>query len=238
MRRFCEPDVVINTHERRSDRYLERVSNYDYPEDEFDVGEDEGPVPVGVHRAQVPRWRSWVPLLAIIIIVPALAWGAVTLFLNGSGGGSSDAASSAQPSQNGQAAKSRGSDAKSGGASKPADGKSASSSAQPSASASASASGNVDFTTGITVFNGTDTNGLAKGASDKLTNGGFTVVEVSPGIYENAEPAKSTIYFSSPENRPAAEEVGKKLGITNIVESAENAQSNPIVVILRADYKA
>ena len=234
MRRFCEPDVVINTHERRSDRYLERVSNYDYPEDEFDVGEDEGPVPVGVHRAQVPRWRSWVPLLAIIIIVPALAWGAVTLFLNGSGGGSSDAASSAQPSQNGQAAKSRGSDAKSGGASKPADGKSA----QPSASASASASGNVDFTTGITVFNGTDTNGLAKGASDKLTNGGFTVVEVSPGIYENAEPAKSTIYFSSPENRPAAEEVGKKLGITNIVESAENAQSNPIVVILRADYKA
>lgn len=238
MHRFCESDVVINTHERRSDRYLERVSNYDYPEDEFDVGEDEGPVPVGVHRAQVPRWRSWVPLLAIIIIVPALAWGAVTLFLNGSGGGSSDAASSAQPSQNGQAAKSRGSDAKSGGASKPADGKSAGSSAQPSASASASASGNVDFTTGITVFNGTDTNGLAKGASDKLTNGGFTVVEVSPGIYENAEPAKSTIYFSSPENRPAAEEVGKKLGITNIVESAENAQSNPIVVILRADYKA
>ena len=74
------------------------------------------------------------------------------------------------------------------------------------------------------MFNGTDTNGLAKGASDKLTNGGFTVVEVSPGIYENAEPAKSTIYFNSPENRPAAEEVGKKLGITNIVESAENAQ--------------
>ena len=90
MHRFCESDVVINTHERRSDRYLERVSNYDYPEDEFDVGEDEGPVPVGVHRAQVPRWRSWVPLLAIIIIVPALAWGAVTLFLNGSGGGSSE----------------------------------------------------------------------------------------------------------------------------------------------------
>ena len=45
-----------------------RVSNYDYPEDEFDVGEDDGPVPVGVHRAQVPRWRSWVPLLAILII--------------------------------------------------------------------------------------------------------------------------------------------------------------------------
>ncbi|WP_167149374.1 LytR C-terminal domain-containing protein [Actinomyces sp. ZJ308] len=213
------------------------MSNYDYPEDEFDVGEDDGPVPVGVHRAQAPRWRSWVPLLAIIIIVPALAWGAVTLFLNGSGSGSSGAASSAQPAQSGQA-NNQASGGKSTEASKPADDKSADASASPSAGASASASGNVDFNTGVTVSNGTETSGLAKGASDKLTNGGFTAVEVTPGIYENAEPTKSTVYFSSPENRAAAEEVGKKLGITNVVESAENAQSNPIVVILRDDYKA
>ena len=208
------------------------VSNYDYPEDEFDVGDDDGPVPVGVHRAQVPRWRSWVPLLAIIIIVPALAWGAVTLFLNSSGGsGSSDAVSSSQPAQGGQAGGNKNADSKGdkgdkGGAA----------SAKPSASASAS--GNVDFNTGVSVANGTNTDGLAKGASEKLTNGGFTAVEVIPGIYENAEPAKSTVYFGSPENRPAAEEVGKKLGITNVVESAENAQSNPVVVILRDDYKA
>ena len=65
-----------------------------------------------------------------------------------------------------------------------------------------------------------------------------TAVSVTPGVYEGEEPAKSTIYFSSPENRPAAEEIGRKLGITNVVESAENAQSNPIVVILRDDYKA
>jgi len=96
---------------------------------------------------------------------------------------------------------------------------------------------NIDFNTGVTVANGTSTSGLAKGASDKLTNGGFTAVNVTPGIYEGEEPAKSTVYFSSPENRPAAEEVGKKLGISNVVESAENAQSNPIVVILRDDYK-
>ena len=213
-----------------------RVSNYDYPEDEFDVGEDDGPVPVGVHRAQVPRWRSWVPLLAILIIVPALAWGAVTLFLNGSGGGSSDAVSSTQPAQSGQAGKNQASGGKTAEASKPADNKSADASAKPSASASAT--GNIDFNTGVTVSNGTETSGLAKGAGDKLTTGGFTAVNVTPGIYENAEPAKSTVYFGSPENRPAAEEVGKKLGITNVVESAENAQSNPIVVILRDDYKA
>lgn len=208
------------------------VSNYDYPEDEFDVGDDDGPVPVGVHRAQVPRWRSWVPLLAIIIIVPALAWGAVTLFLNSSGGsGSSDAVSSSQPAQGGQAGGNKNADSKGdkgdkGGAA----------SANPSASASAS--GNVDFNTGVSVANGTNTDGLAKGASEKLTNGGFTAVEVIPGIYENAEPAQSTVYFSSPQARPAAEEVGKRLGITNVVEgTAENTQGASIAVILRDDYK-
>ena len=209
------------------------VSNYDYPEDEFDVGDDDGPVPVGVHRAQVPRWRSWVPLLAIIIIVPALAWGAVTLFLNSSGGsGSSDAVSSSQPAQGGQAGGNKNADKNADSA----DNKAGAATAKPSASASAS--GNVDFTTRVTVSNGTNTEGLAKGASEKLTNGGFTAVEVIPGIYENAEPAQSTVYFSSPQARPAAEEVGKRLGITNVVEgTAENTQGATIAVILRDDYK-
>ena len=209
------------------------VSNYDYPEDEFDVGDDDGPVPVGVHRAQVPRWRSWVPLLAIIIIVPALAWGAVTLFLNSSGGsGSSDAVSSSQPAQGGQAGGNKNADKNADSANN----KASAASAKPSASASPS--GNVDFTTRVTVANGTNTDGLAKGASEKLTNGGFTAVEVIPGIYENAEPAKSTVYFSSPEARTAAQEIGKRLGISNVVEgTAENTQDAPIAVILRDDYK-
>ena len=211
------------------------VSNYDYPEDEFDVGDDDGPVPVGVHRAQVPRWRSWVPLLAIIIIVPALAWGAVTLIINGKRiwetfSGSSDAVSSTQPAQGGQAAGKKDEGKKDEGK------KDAAASAKPSASASAS--GNVDFNTKVMVSNGTYTGGLAKGASEKLTNGGFTAVEVIAGVYENAEPTTSTVYFSSPEARPAAEEVGKRLGISNVVEgTAENTQGAPVAVILRDDYK-
>ena len=211
------------------------VSNYDYPEDEFDVGDDDGPVPVGVHRAQVPRWRSWVPLLAIIIIVPALAWGAVTLIINGKGiwetfSGSSDAVSSTQPAQGGQAAGKKDEGKKDEGK------KDAAASAKPSASASAS--GNVDFNTKVMVSNGTYTGGLAKGASEKLTNGGFTAVEVIAGVYENAEPTTSTVYFSSPEARPAAEEAGKRLGISNVVEGTpENTQGAPVAVILRDDYK-
>ena len=213
------------------------VSNYDYPEDEFDVGDDDGPVPVGVHRAQVPRWRSWVPLLAIIVIVPALAWGAVTLFLNGKRiwetfSGSSDAVSSSQPAQGGQAGGNKNADKNADSANN----KAGAASAKPSASASPS--GNVDFTTRVTVSNGTNTEGLAKGASEKLTNGGFTAVEVIPGIYEGEEPAKSTVYFSSPEARSAAEEIGKRLGVSNVVEGTEeNTQGAPIAVILRDDYK-
>ena len=96
----------------------------------------------------------------------------------------------------------------------------------------------MDFNTKVMVSNGTYTDGLAKGASEKLTNGGFTAVEVIPGIYENAEPAQSTVYFSSPQARPAAEEVGKRLGISNVVEgTAENTQGATIAVILRDDYK-
>ena len=55
------------------------MSGYEYPEDEFDGADDDGRVPVGVHRAPAPRWRSWLPLLIVIVVVPVLAWGAVTL---------------------------------------------------------------------------------------------------------------------------------------------------------------
>ena len=69
------------------------MSNYQYPDDEFDAADADGPVPVGVHRAQVPAWRSWIPLLAVLIIVPLVAWGAVALLRHG-GAPSSTATSS------------------------------------------------------------------------------------------------------------------------------------------------
>ncbi|WP_244156759.1 hypothetical protein [Actinomyces denticolens] len=51
------------------------MSHYDYPDDEFDDGKGAGPAPIGVHRAELPAWRSWVSLLAVLILVPILAWG-------------------------------------------------------------------------------------------------------------------------------------------------------------------
>lgn len=201
------------------------VSDYNYPEDEFDVSEDEGPVPVGVHRAQLPRWRSWLPLLAIIIIVPALAWGAVSLLRHNTP--SPQGADSAAPQEPAQdegrdAAGSQDSEA-------PQDG--------PGAEASPSgAAGPADLTLGVTVLNGTETSGLAGRTGDRLTNGGFTSVTVPQGIYEGAEPQRSTVYYSSEEHRTTAEEVGKQLGITDVVEDPASAQTTPIVVVLREDF--
>lgn len=201
------------------------VSDYNYPEDEFDVSEDEGPVPVGVHRAQVPRWRSWLPLLAVIIIVPTLAWGAVSLLrYTGAGDSSADSAASQAPAQD--QGQDSGQDQEPGAAQTP--------SAEDTQSSAPS--GPADLTLQVTVLNGTEISGLAGRTGDRLTNGGFTSVNVPQGIYDGTEPQTSAVLYSSAEYKATAEEVGKQLGIDNVVEDPDSAQSSPIVVVLREDF--
>lgn len=198
------------------------MSRYDYPDDEFDADAD-GPVPVGVHRAQVPAWRSWIPLLAILIIVPLLAWGAVGLLGRHSVGSSSTSTSTAVVSADDSA------DA----AATQAEQATAESTAQPTEESAGSA----DFTTGITVHNGTNTTGLATRTGDKLNNAGFTSVTVSQGIYTLEEPANTTVYYASADLAATAQAVADVLGSGEVIESAAEAQSNPIVVVLRSDYQ-
>ena len=78
--------------------YSRGVSQYPYPPDEFDASSDDGPAPIGVHRAPVPAWRAWLPLLAILVIVPLLAWGAVALLGSRAGDPSDVQVGPAQPS--------------------------------------------------------------------------------------------------------------------------------------------
>lgn len=183
------------------------MTPYEYPEDEFDSPADDGPDPIGVHREPVPAWRSWLPLLAVLIIVPLLAWGAVSLL-------GSRSASQTETTTTAAAA-----------------------SATPTATASATLAGDADMTTGVTVHNGTSTSGLGTRTGEKLTNAGFTAVTVSQGVYSLAEPTASTVYYAAPENKSTAQAVAQALGVTEVVESATEAQSNPIVVVLRDDYQ-
>ncbi|WP_194785858.1 LytR C-terminal domain-containing protein [Actinomyces haliotis] len=186
------------------------MTPYEYPEDEFDEPADDGPAPIGVHREPVPAWRSWLPLLAVLIIVPLLAWGAVSLLGARSGSQTETAATASAVST---------------------------ASATPTATASATLAGDADMTAGITIHNGTITDGLGTRTGEKLTNAGFTAVTVSQGVYSLAEPTASTVYYAAPENKSTAQAVAQALGVTEVVESATEAQSNPIVVVLRDDYK-
>ena len=208
------------------------MSRYEYPEDEFDAADDEGPVPVGVHRAPVPGWRSWVPLLAVLIIVPLLAWGAVQL-LGRHGARPAAESTAAAPASGGG-----------GGSGAPASGGQAPATGQPPATATptndarpTSAPTNADLTTGVTIHNGAGINGLGGRTGDRLRNVGYTNVEVQQGTYDNASPTTTTIFYADSDSESTARSVGQALGITNIVKSAAEAQSNPIVIILRSDFE-
>ena len=96
---------------------------------------------------------------------------------------------------------------------------------------------NADLTTGITVHNGTAVSGLAGRTRSKLGNDGFTSVNVADGVYGATDPATTTVFYAAPENASTARTVADSLGVTNVVESAEEASSNPIVVVLRDDYQ-
>ncbi|GMA30343.1 hypothetical protein [Litorihabitans aurantiacus] len=56
--------------------------DYDYPEDEFDaLGAQRAPA--AVHRAPRPWWRVWGPLIAVVVLAPAVAFGLVQLATGG-----------------------------------------------------------------------------------------------------------------------------------------------------------
>lgn len=198
---------------------------YEYPADEFDEPNDSV-LPAGVHRRPLPAWRNWLPLLLIVVIVPALAWGALALFKVAGGTNSSVATSIAtKMAGNKTTAKAK-----------------ASASATPKSNATVvttqaptpTPTQSIDHTVGITVHNGTNTAGLAARAGSTLEAAGFTAVTVSPGVYSEATPTDSTVYYASEDKEPAAKAVAKELGISNVELSAEQASSNPIVVVLRS----
>ncbi|ARD41101.1 LytR C-terminal domain-containing protein [Actinomyces gaoshouyii] len=198
------------------------MSHYDYPDDEFDDGRGAGPAPIGVHRAELPAWRSWVSLLAVLILVPILAWGAVKLLGHSSNNSASTAGTTtATPADTGAPAP--------GGSATPSDG-------AGDASASAAPTGEADMSTGITLYNGTSIQGLAGRTGERLTAAGYTQVNVSPGAYTVEQPTKTTVYYNSAEQAATAQAVVAALGGGEAVEDPGQAQSNPIVIILREDY--
>jgi hypothetical protein len=205
----------------------------DFPEDEFDVaGRDR--TPQGVHRGPRPLLRTLLPILAVVVLAPLLAWGAISL-LGGSGEpGPSAATTAAQETA-----------APTGEA--PAAG--TTEGAEPTTEAPAEEepteeepteeetteepAGQVEYGTAIAVLNGAGVNGLAGEVVGTLASEGF-----SGGVaddYTSGAPATTTLYYNNPELQATAEEVARVLGIGNLVESSSATQA--IAIVLRNDFQ-
>lgn len=204
---------------------------YEYPADEFDEPNDSV-LPAGVHRRPLPAWRNWLPLLLIVVIVPALAWGALALFKVAGGTNSSVATSIAtKMAGNKTTAKAK---ASASAAPKPKATVVTTQAPTQAPTPTPTPAQSIDYTVGITVHNGTNTAGLAARAGSSLEGAGFTAVTVSPGVYSEETPTDSTVYYASEDKEAVAKAVAKELGISNVELSAAQASSNPIVVVLRS----
>jgi hypothetical protein len=204
----------------------------DYPEDEFDVaGRDR--TPQGVHRGPRSLLRTLLPIVAVVVLAPLLAWGAISLL-----GDSGEPAPTASSPAAQQTVEPSGGASEPGAPEAPADG-----SEEPSGEATSEApteeetsgepAGEVQYGTAIAVLNGAGINGLASDVVGTLAGEGFTG-GVADDYTSNA-PATTTLYYNNPELQATAEEVASILNIGTVVESSSATQA--IAIVLRPDYQ-
>lgn len=195
-----------------------------YPEDEFDrAGRDR--TPQGVHRAPRSIWRTLLPVIAVVVLAPLLAWGAITL-LGGTGAdpqatpSEAATAGSAAPTDAATTAPGATTDAPAETTEPPAE-------EEPPAAP-------VDTAASIAVLNGAGVNGLAGDIVGRLADAGFA--NGTAADYGAAEPQGTTLYYNNAELAATARAVGEALGITEIVESAGATSTTDIAIVLRSDF--
>lgn len=206
-----------------------RSAEYPYPPDEFDAAAGAGG-PRGVHRAPRSAWSRWWPFLVALVVVPAIAVGAVFVL---SGWGewpwSADASTSSASTP-----------ADSGDEETPAESSTPDPSASaesPSASDPASSSAPAaqpDLTRAVLVENATGKSGLASGARDRLKAAGYT--SLTTGNWKGATLTASTVYYPTEADAATAAAVAQQLGITTVTLDAA-AAGDQVRVVLEADYQ-
>ncbi|MGV8967122.1 MAG: LytR C-terminal domain-containing protein [Cellulomonas sp.] len=191
---------------------------YAYPPDEFDTVE-RGSVPRGVHRATRSTWRRVWPFLLVIVLFPAIAYGAVSYWSgerNGTPAASSSSAGAVVPQET--------------PAETPAE-TPVETPAETPVETPAVTIAPADLTTPVVVFNATTTGGLAAGAALVLTDAGWT--DVTTDNFVGTE-TTSSVLFASAELATTAQAAADKLGIATV---ALDDTVTDIQVILAKDYK-
>lgn len=198
----------------------------EYPEDEFDAaGRDRGPQ--GVHREPQSLLRALAPFLAVLVLVPLLAWGTVSLL---AGGDREDPQAQPVPAPV---------ESTTGPTETPTEGAPTGEAPAPTDEETTpeeteEPEGEVVLTASVSVLNGAGVNGLAGRLAGELSAAGFTTVGAAD--YTAGTPDVTTLYYRSPELAATAREIGEVLGIENLVEAPSATQNVEIAVVLRADY--
>lgn len=201
-------------------------ADYPYPEDEFDAISPDAPT--GVHRAPRSAWSRWWPFVVVLVVVPALAYGAVA-YLSRTG----DLPVVGGPTQ-GQDAPAEPDDEivdEGAGEEDPAEGEGeATPEVEPTTPAAAPV-----LTTPVAVLNGARVGGLAGRVADELEAAGFTAV--TPDNATGTLPAQSVVYMASEDLRPTAELVATTVGVPTVEVNPAQAGSG-IKVLLVTDPDA
>src|SRR5690606_14342661 len=164
--------------------------------------------PEGVHRAPQSLLRALAPFIAVIVIVPLLAWGAVSL-LGGGGDGDPEAAptgpaATAEPSEEPTAP-----DATAEETTPEEDSAEQTTERGPGE--------DVVHATSVSALNGAGVRVLAAEVAAGLTDAGFTTVGAAD--CGAAAPDVTTLYYRNADLAPSAEAIGALTGIDTIVEA-------------------
>lgn len=193
--------------------------DYGYATDEFDAV-DAGAGPRGVHRRPRSRWARIWPFAVVILVFPALAYGAVTYWTSVDGPTAGDDGSTSQepvaeatPSEE--------------AAEEPVETASPTPVETPAAPA--------DLTSPVVVLNATTTPGLASGAVAVLEDAGWT--DASANDFTGAPLDSSTVFYASADLEVTARAAAEELGI-GAVELAENDTVEGIEIVLEGDFVA
>lgn len=190
------------------------AEEYDYPEDEFDRLARERTV-LGAHREVKSKRPWWIAIVAIIVIVPLLAW----IFVR-AGAVDSVTDKVVTPSVT------------------PTETPSETPTPEPSDQKSTDADDDkdtVDTTVEVRVLNGSGISGLAASKEEILNGEGFANT-IADNYGGGSTPSQSTVYYAKEDDAATAEKVASTLGISEIVLAPESVSGGEgIVVVLRSD---
>lgn len=195
-----------------------------YPRDEFDLaGED---MPVGMHRPVPSRWKAVMPFLAILVIVPLLAWGASSYLTHRDASNNNTNPTPAQSANQAQSADSQ---------PMSTDQNQSAEEPQPQPSPAEQPQSTppepiVDHNVKISVLNGTNQAGLAAARVSDLANAGFLGATAANANGWASE--ITVIYYEDPNLEATAKAIGQTLGIDN-VRTTTGLGDPDVVVLLR-----